>query len=156
MELQSLPTTKIVCTLGPVTSSPEMISKLIDAGMNVARLNFSHGEHETHAKNIEYIRKCAAEKNIQIAILQDLQGPKIRTGKLLNGGLQLVGGEKITLRYGAEQTQSDILPIDYSALASDVKVGAPILLDDGLIGMVITKIEGTDIICEITHGGFHR
>ena len=154
MELTTLPTTKIVCTLGPVTSSPEMISKLIDAGMNVARLNFSHGDHETHAKNITFIRQIAAEKKVHIAILQDLQGPKIRTGKLLNGGVNLVGGEKITLRYGVEQIQSDILPIDYNELANDVKVGAQILLDDGLIGMSIINIVGSDVECEITHGGF--
>ena len=72
MELNALSTTKIVCTLGPVTSTKEMITKLVDAGMNVARLNFSHGTHENHAKNIQFIRQIAAEKNIQIAILQDL------------------------------------------------------------------------------------
>ena len=154
MELNALSTTKIVCTLGPVTSSKEMITKLIDAGMNVARLNFSHGTHDNHAKNIQLIRQIAAEKNIQIAILQDLQGPKIRTGQLLNGGTNLVDGEKITLRYGVEQTQSDILPIDYNDLIRDVKIGAPILLDDGLIAMKIIDIQGTDVNCEIIHGGF--
>ncbi|MES2616079.1 MAG: pyruvate kinase, partial [Bdellovibrionota bacterium] len=144
----------MVCTLGPVTSSREMIIKLIDAGMNVARLNFSHGDHDTHAKNIALIREIASEKKVQIAILQDLQGPKIRTGKLLNGGVNLAGGEKIILRYGTEQVQSDILPIDYNELANDVRVGAQILLDDGLIGMTITNIVGSDVECEIVHGGF--
>lgn len=154
MELNTLPTTKIVCTLGPVSSSKEMIEKLIDAGMNVARLNFSHGEHETHAKNIAFIRQIAAEKKISVAILQDLQGPKIRTGKLLNGGVNLLKDDRIILRYGAEQTDPNILPIDYNELSNDVKVGAQILLDDGLIGMEILNIHGADVECKITHGGF--
>ncbi len=153
MELNTLPTTKIVCTLGPASSSYEMISKLIDAGMNVVRLNFSHGDHETHAKNIVYVRQIAKEKNVQIAILQDLQGPKIRTGKLFEGKAQLVVGQKITLRYGVEQTQADIFPIDYKELANDVKIGALILLDDGLLGMKIVNISGSDVECEVTHGG---
>lgn len=154
MELFSLPTTKIVCTLGPATSSPEMITQLVDAGMNVARLNFSHGDHESHAKNIAYIRQIATEKKVHIAILQDLQGPKIRTGKLLNAGLMLATNDIVTLRHDLQQTQADVIPIDYKYLSKDVKVGAPILLDDGLIGMEITHITGTDVICRITHGGF--
>lgn len=154
MQLNTFPSTKIVCTLGPATSTPEMITKLIESGMNVARLNFSHGDHETHAQNIGYIRHIAAEKQIQIAILQDLQGPKIRTGKLLNGGIQLVSGQKIILRYGTQQVDPDIVPIDYSELANDVKVGSPILLDDGLIGMSITSIIGDDVQCIVTSGGF--
>jgi pyruvate kinase len=154
VELKSLSSTKMVCTLGPVTSSKDMIAKLVDSGMNVARLNFSHGTHETHAKNIQSIRQISAEKKIQIAILQDLQGPKIRTGQLINGGQNLVSGEKITLRYGIEQTQVDVLPIDYNDLVRDVKVGAPILLDDGLISMKIIAIQDSDVECQIIHGGF--
>jgi pyruvate kinase len=154
MELNSLPYTKIVCTLGPASSNEEMISKLIDAGMNVARLNFSHGDHATHAKNISFIRKISKEKNVPIAILQDLQGPKIRTGILTNGGMNITKGQKITLRYGKQQEDPHILPIDYKELANDVKAGARILLDDGLMAMKIIAIHGTDIECEVIHGGF--
>lgn len=154
MELHALPCTKIVCTLGPASSSEEMIAKLIDAGMNVARLNFSHGDHATHAKNISFIRKISKEKNIPIAILQDLQGPKIRTGTLNGGGMQIVKGQKITLRYGKLQENDHILPIDYKELANDVKVGTRILLDDGLMAMKITGLRGSDVDCEVIHGGF--
>lgn len=154
MELNSLPYTKIVCTLGPSSSNEEMISKLIDAGMNVARLNFSHGDHATHAKNVALIRKISKEKNIPVAILQDLQGPKIRTGALLNGGINILKGQKIILRYGKQQENLDVLPIDYKELAHDVKVGARILLDDGLMAMKIVGIKQADVECEVTHGGF--
>ncbi|RDB36308.1 MAG: pyruvate kinase [Spirobacillus cienkowskii] len=154
MDLNKLPHTKIVCTLGPSSSTKDMISKLIDAGMNVARLNFSHGEHATHAANIATIREFSKEKNIPIAILQDLQGPKIRTGKLKEGGLQLKKGQTVTLRYAAEQTTLDFIPIDYRELSTDVKIGARILLDDGLLAMKITDIKGSDVECEVIHGGY--
>ncbi|APJ04167.1 pyruvate kinase [Silvanigrella aquatica] len=154
MDLNNLPRTKIVCTIGPSSSTKEMIVKLIDAGMNVARLNFSHGDHAVHAANISLIREISKEKNIQVAILQDLQGPKIRTGKLINGGMTLTRGQRLTLRYAAEQTSNEFLPIDYRELASDVKVGARILLDDGLLSMKIIDIRGSDVDCEVTHGGF--
>jgi pyruvate kinase len=131
-----------------------MISKLIDAGMNVARLNFSHGDHSTHAANIALIRELAHTKKKQIAILQDLQGPKIRTGKLQTGGMTLTKGQKITLKYGTEQLSLDYIPIDYRELATDVKVGARILMDDGLLAMSICAINGSDIFCEVTHGGY--
>lgn len=153
MDLNNLPRTKIVCTLGPSSSNKEMISKLVDAGMNVARLNFSHGDHAMHAANIALLREISREKNKQIAILQDLQGPKIRTGKLKDGGVKITRGQILTLRYAAEQTSNDFIPIDYRELANDVKVGARILLDDGLLAMKIVDIRGADVICEVTHGG---
>lgn len=153
MDLNKLPRTKIICTLGPSSSNKEMISKLIDAGMNVARLNFSHGDHAMHAANIALIREISREKNKQVAILQDLQGPKIRTGKLKDGGVKITRGQVLTLRYAPEQTSNDFIPIDYRELANDVKVGARILLDDGLLAMKIIELRGTDVICEVTHGG---
>lgn len=144
--------TKIVCTLGPSSSSVEAISKLIDAGMNVARLNFSHGEHDVHAKNVEIIRRLAAEKNRHIAILQDLQGPKIRTGKLKNGSIELVDGSQVTLMFGLEQTD-DVIPIDYKDLPTDTHVGARILLDDGLLEMKVVEINNNQVVCHVVHGG---
>lgn len=151
--LSELPFTKIVCTIGPASSSPKMIADFIDAGMNVARLNFSHGDHPVHAQNIQWIREISAKKHQPVAILQDLQGPKIRTGKLLGGSITLVAGQKLILRYGAEQTEHNIIPIDFENLASDISVGKRILLDDGLLGMNVVDIQGTDVHCEVTHGG---
>ena len=144
--------TKIVCTLGPSSSNRETIAALIDAGMNVARLNFSHGEHSTHAQNIATIRELAKEKNKPVAILQDLQGPKIRVGKLKGGSTTLTQGQKVTLVFGAEQLD-DKIPIDYRELASDTHVGAKILLDDGLLGMTVTGIRDGLVDCEVVHGG---
>lgn len=149
---QKLVGTKIVCTLGPASSSPEVIEQLIDAGMSVARLNFSHGEHETHAKNIKIIREISARRKINVGILQDLQGPKIRVGKLKEGKVVLHNGQKITFRFGLEQTD-DTLPIDYNDLASDTQAGARILLDDGLLAMKVLEIKEKDVICEVIQGG---
>lgn len=150
--MKKLNHTKIVCTLGPASSTPEMIGKLIDAGMNVARLNFSHGEFETHAKNVASIRKLAEERGKPVAILQDLQGPKIRTGKLRGEGVKLVNGTRVTLVFGAEQVDENI-PIDYRDLAADTNIGARILLDDGLLQMKVVDIDHGNVICEVTHGG---
>jgi pyruvate kinase len=148
-----IPRTKIVCTLGPSSSSREVISSLIDAGMNVARLNFSHGEHEIHARNIAIIRELVIEKKRHVAILQDLQGPKIRTGKLVGGGIELRKGQKVILTYGMEQVDAN-LPIDYRDLAADTHVGAKILMDDGLMGMKVIAIQDGNVECEVLYGGF--
>jgi pyruvate kinase len=150
--LAHLPRTKIVCTLGPSSSNPDVIRSLILAGMNVARLNFSHGEHSTHAENIKTIRSISEELGRHVAILQDLQGPKIRTGKLKGGSITIKRGEQYTLVYGVEQLENEI-PIDYRELAGDTQVGAHILLDDGLLGMKVTAIKGSEVTCEVVHGG---
>jgi len=152
-QTKPLPFTKIVCTLGPSSSSREVLSSLIDAGLDVARLNFSHGEHATHAQNIAWVRELSREKGKAVAILQDLQGPKIRTGKLKGGGITLVKGQRVVLRYGIEQ-EGEIIPIDYKELAKETFVGAQILLDDGLMGMKVTDIRGADVECEVIYGGF--
>ena len=147
-----IPATKIVCTLGPASSSKETISELMDAGLDIARLNFSHGEHETHAQNIAWIRELSKTKGKAVAILQDLQGPKIRTGKLKGGSMTIHKGQRLVLRYGVDQTD-DTLPIDYRELAKDTHVGAQILLDDGLMAMKVIDIRGTDVEVEVIHGG---
>jgi pyruvate kinase len=121
--------------------------------MNVARLNFSHGEHATHAQNISWIRELSEEKKQPIAILQDLQGPKIRTGKLKNGGIVLEKGQKVNLAYGLEQTSDDFIPVDYRDLSQDTHIGARILMDDGLMGMRVLGIEDKMIKCEVLYGG---
>lgn len=151
-DLGSLPRTKIVCTLGPSSSNKDMIRSLILAGMNVARLNFSHGEHATHANNIRMIRELSEELGRPVAILQDLQGPKIRTGQLKGGSMTIRRGERYTLIFGEKQEGSEI-PIDYRELAGDTQVGAHILLDDGLLGMKVIDIRGSEVDCEVVHGG---
>jgi pyruvate kinase len=144
--------TKMVCTLGPASDTPEMIGKLIDAGMDVARMNFSHGSHEDHARRIETVRTLSAEKGKVVAILQDLQGPKIRTGKMKHDGMTVTTGQQLTLRLGTVQEGNEI-PIDYAHLANDVEIGARILLDDGLIAMKVIEKDGADIKVEVTFGG---
>ena len=135
---------KIVCTLGPSSSSPERISALIDAGMDVARLNFSHGTHAQHAQTIEWIRAASIKVRKAVAILGDLQGPKIRTG-------ELKGGQPVPLKDGAELviTTDEYLEGDetkvsttYVHLAEDVKVGDRLLVDDGLIELKVLETEG--------------
>ena len=144
---------KIVGTLGPVSSDEKSIRALIEAGLDVARLNFSHGTHETHLKNIEMIRRISREAGRQVAILQDLQGPKIRCGKLLNDRLELKKGERYTLAFGIEQTHADTIPIDYRDLVRDVKDGQRVLMDDGLLIFQIEKIIGQLVVVVVREGG---
>ncbi len=145
--------TKIVCTIGPATESDKAIAQLIDAGMNVARLNFSHGTHALHAKNIERIRRIAAEKEEPIAILQDLAGPKIRTGEIAKGPFQLESGGQFTLTAEPDIDEPTRVSMSYGKLPEEVEVGDQILLADGSIELRVTKVEGSDIICEIVAGG---
>ncbi|MBA2678499.1 MAG: pyruvate kinase, partial [Ktedonobacteraceae bacterium] len=126
--------TKIVCTIGPATSSDERLEQLIVAGMNVARLNFSHGQHEEHGRVIERVRAISARLNIPVAILQDLQGPKIRVGTLQDGGpVTLVTGASLTITTRDIPGTARTISTTYNALPQDVKVGNRILLDDGLL-----------------------
>src|SRR3954467_2343452 len=123
---------KIVCTLGPAVSSQEMIEKLLEAGMDVARLNFSHGSHEQHKEVIERIRAASLRVRKGVGILQDLQGPKIRTGKVKDNGIELDDGKEIEIT--TEETvvgTPDLISTTYQHLATDVNVGDRILLDDG-------------------------
>jgi len=155
LEKSSTPTlfrTKIVCTLGPSSSSEQSILELMKRGMNVARLNFSHGDHDTHAKNIQLIRNLSERYGHPVAILQDLQGPKIRAGKLLDGKMHLENGQNVTLSYGLEQTDKT-LPIDYNELAQDTHVGARILLDDGKMSMEVVEIKDQKVFCRVIYGG---
>jgi pyruvate kinase len=146
--------TKIVCTIGPATNSEERLEQLIRAGMNVARLNFSHGTQDEHAIVIERVRKIAARLGCPIAILQDLQGPKIRTG-------QLEGGQPVMLNDGANFTittrpiigNAQIVATTYRPLPQDVKDGDRILLDDGLLELRVLNCGQEDVKCLVVHGG---
>ncbi|MGD1922129.1 MAG: pyruvate kinase [Pleurocapsa sp.] len=146
--------TKIVATIGPASSSHEMIRKMVQQGMNVARLNFSHGSYEDHAHIVELLRSVSQELETPITILQDLQGPKIRVGMLPKEGIKLNRGDKLVLVPHAENiSDSGTVSIDYPSLAGEVKPGEQILLDDGLLELEIVEIDDRKVICEVVEGG---
>ena len=130
--------TKIVCTIGPASESPEILEQLIDAGMNVARLNFSHGNHEEHKKRIETIRNVAEKKGKVVGILLDTKGPEIRTHAMENGQLELVAGQKIDISMSEIEGNHNAFSVSYDKLIEDVHKGSVILLDDGLIQLEVT------------------
>ncbi|GAC1306552.1 MAG: pyruvate kinase [Ktedonobacteraceae bacterium] len=146
--------TKIVCTIGPATNSEAQLEQLMRAGMNVARLNFSHGTQNEHAIVIERIRTISARLGCSIAILQDLQGPKIRTGQL-QGGLpvMLVDGANLTITTRPIVGDAQTIATTYKLLPQDVKPGDRILLDDGLLELRALDCDESDVRCQIVHGG---
>lgn len=145
--------TKIVCTIGPASESVEQLCQLIEKGMNVARLNFSHGSHEEHGQRIKNIREAVKLTNKQVAIMLDTKGPEIRTGILKAGKITLETGKKITLTTEVIEGDEDRLTVNYAGLPEDVKAGDQILLDDGLVALKVLEVEGTEIYCEILNGG---
>ncbi|MEH2059756.1 MAG: pyruvate kinase [Nostoc sp.] len=151
----SLRRTKIVATIGPATSSPEMLKAIIEAGATTLRLNFSHGTHADHQRSIRLIRQTAFELNQPVAILQDLQGPKIRLGKFDNGSIVLAKGDRFTLTNRPVVGTQEISCVTYDHLAEEVPVGAKILLDDGRVEMVVEEInrDKGDLHCRITVPG---
>ncbi|WP_410511982.1 pyruvate kinase [Paenibacillus sp. BR2-3] len=144
---------KIVCTIGPASESLENIKKLILAGMNVARLNFSHGDFVEHGDRIKTIRQASKELNKTVAILLDTKGPEIRTGKLEVEPIELVQDEYLTLTTEEILGDQNRISITYSDLPNDVQVGSTILIDDGLIGLTVVDVQGTEIKTRIVNGG---
>ncbi|OKP75748.1 pyruvate kinase [Paenibacillus helianthi] len=144
---------KIVCTIGPASESLENIKKLILAGMNVARLNFSHGDFEEHGNRIKTIRQASKELGKTVAILLDTKGPEIRTGKLEVEPIELVQDEYLTLTTEEILGDQNRISITYSDLPNDVQVGSTILIDDGLIGLTVVDVQGTEIKTRIVNGG---
>jgi pyruvate kinase len=145
--------TKIVCTIGPASESVENLTKLVNAGMNVMRLNFSHGDFEEHGGRITNIREVTKNTGKNVAILLDTKGPEIRTGKLKVEPIELVQDETIILTTEEILGDKDRISITYDNLPNDVSVGSTILIDDGLIGLTVTDIKGTEIHCHIVNGG---
>ncbi len=145
--------TKIVATVGPASNSRSVLELLIDAGVNVFRLNMSHGEHAAHAEAYGHIRSLAQEANRSVAILADLCGPKIRTGRFTGGSMPLPTGDEATVTTRAVMGGEGVIPSQYSALADDVVAGDRILLADGLFELKVLKVDGEDIRCEVIHGG---
>jgi pyruvate kinase len=145
---------KIVCTIGPATRSPRMIRKLIEAGMDVARLNFSHGTHEEHAQSIAALRDASVAMKKPLAILADLQGPKIRTGALAGGGtVVLRAGQKFVITTAKVLGDSTRVNTIFRPLPHEVKAGDRILLSDGLIELRVERVRGQEVHCHVVNGG---
>ncbi len=145
--------TKIVATIGPATESPEMLSKLINAGMNVARLNLSHGDHVEHGARITNVRKVAKELGTPVAILFDLSGPKIRTGEYTTERITIEKGKKLILTSEPIVGDEHRFHVNYLKLPQEVKEGSVIMLDDGKKKLVVERVEGTEIHCRVEVGG---
>jgi pyruvate kinase len=145
--------TKIVATVGPASNSREKLYELMQAGVNVFRLNFSHGSHEDHQKVIEHVRSLNEEHGTSISLLQDLQGPKIRTREVENNGVELVQGEKLVITMDNIVGNSKKISSSYTALAEDVLVGDTILIDDGKIELKVLEKSGNEVTTLIVYGG---
>ena len=144
---------KIVCTLGPSVSSPEMMDKIVAAGMDCARLNFSHGSHESHAAAAKLVRDAASKAGRPLAILADLCGPKMRVGRFADGKIELAVGQKFTLTSRDVPGTKEIVSQTYEPLGRDVQPGTIILLDDGLLRLRVLESTPTDVLCEVEIGG---
>jgi pyruvate kinase len=144
---------KIIATLGPASSDKEKIKELLQAGMDVARINFSHGDHEDHSRVIKLLRKTADELNRSVTILQDLSGPKIRTGQLENGSAILEEDAQFILTTDQITGNKDKVSVSYPELHSSVTIGGRILLDDGKLELSVTGIKGEEVITKVIQGG---
>ena len=145
---------KIVCTIGPATHSPRIIRRLIQAGMDVARLNFSHGSHEMHAQTIAMLHTAAAEIGKTLGIIADLQGPKIRTGPLAGGGtVSLRTGQQFTITTAKILGDSTRVSTIFRPLPREVRRGDRILLSDGLIELRVERVSGKEVVCRVVNGG---
>ena len=145
--------TKIICTIGPACGEEEMLKKMMLAGMNVARLNFSHGTHESHQVYIDRIKKLRAELGLPVAILLDTKGPEIRTGRLKSAPAELTAGKEIVLT--SEDIEGDAARVSftYANLPGNLTRGNTLLIDDGLIELKVKEIRETEIVCDIIYGG---
>ena len=157
---------KIVCTIGPASDCPELLDQLIQSGMDAARLNFSHGTHESHGRAIKAIREAAARRGMAVAIIQDLQGPRIRVGELPQSGVDLIADQRVRLQTILLKSGGQIgaktaakagnlvdIPVTYQYLTRDVKPGARILINDGLVELRANQVTGGTVDCTVVIGG---
>lgn len=144
---------KIVATIGPATMDEKNLERAIKAGMNVARLNFSHGSHEDHLKVLKSLRKLSHTLQAPVTILQDLQGPKIRVGKFANGKIEVKAGQIVTITTDSVLGNDDLIPSDFKELTSAVFPGAKILLDDGLLEFTVLEVKPPLVIAKVVYGG---
>ena len=145
--------TKIVCTLGPAVASKDGILRLVQEGMDVARLNMSHGEHTDHEANYRWVREATDETGRAVGILADLQGPKIRLGRFINGEERWADGEIVRITVDDVEGTHDRVSTTYKNLAKDAKAGDRLLIDDGKVAVVCKEVDGNDVVCEVTEGG---
>jgi pyruvate kinase len=145
--------TKIVCTLGPATATPDRIRELIQAGMDVARLNFSHGDREDHKRVYDMIRHAADTEGHAVGILADLQGPKIRLGRFAGGPVEWRTGEEVRITVDDVSGTHDRVSTTYKGLAADARPDDRLLVDDGKVGLRVVDVEGNDVVCRVTEGG---
>jgi pyruvate kinase len=145
--------TKIVCTIGPATSSAAVIEQLIKAGMNVARFNLSHGTYKEHARHIQTVRKLSHRLAIPVAILIDLPGPKYRTGKLKDGQATLEKGAQVIFTTRQTEGAAGLISVNLPTLTQDIKVGDTVLLDDGAMQLKVLERQGTEVKCRVMVGG---
>ena len=145
--------TKIVATVGPASSSVKMLQRLMHAGVDIFRLNFSHGENSEKKELIDRIREVSGRLGSDVAILADLQGPKIRTGKMRDNAMNLVKGEEVTITTAEILGENGVIPTIYRDLPRDVRHGSRILLDDGLLELKVSMVQGEDVLCTVVSGG---
>ncbi len=145
--------TKIVATLGPASSSPDVLERMLAAGVNVVRVNFSHGSAEEHTATVRLVREIAARMGRDVGVLADLQGPKIRIGKFADGKVTLAPGDRFTFDIHCELGDRSRVGLDYKELVADVKPGDTLLLNDGRMTMRVDKVGASTIDCTVTVGG---
>ncbi|NLA76843.1 MAG: pyruvate kinase, partial [Clostridiales bacterium] len=145
--------TKIVCTIGPASNSQEVLTKMIAAGMNVARLNFSHGTHEYHGEAIKLIKLSREKAGVPLAILLDTKGPEIRLGTFENKTAEIFDGDEFVLTSREVVGSNKCVPVSIKALPSQLKAGNRVLINDGAIELHVRECTDTDIICTVIHGG---
>ena len=146
--------TKIICTVGPSTDEEQILTKIIDEGMDIARLNFSHGSYKEHEKRLELLNKIALEKNTYIATIADTKGPEMRLGEFVNGGVMLEPNSQFCITIENVLGNENIASVNYANLVEDLHIGNRILLSDGLLELVVEKIQGTKIYTKVIHGGY--
>jgi pyruvate kinase len=145
--------TKIVATVGPASRSPEVLERMIDAGLNVVRMNFSHGDPADHRQTYDMVRALAAKKGVTVGILQDLQGPKIRVGRFKDGSATLATGQKFIISMNDVEGDAERVGTTYKTLAQDVRPGMALLLDDGNMALSVDTVRGAEVITTVTVGG---
>ena len=151
--INNIKKTKIVCTLGPASEKEEVLRELMKSGLNVCRLNFSHGDHEEHKARMDTVKKLREELNQPTAILLDTKGPEIRTGKFDVPEVLLEEGQTFTITMKDVMGNKEMCTVSYKGLADDVKPGDTILIDDGLVGLLVKEVNGDDIVCEVQNSG---
>ena len=146
--------TKIVCTMGPATADDNVLREMMKSGMNVARQNFSHGDHESHKKVFEQVKRIREELGLPVASLLDTKGPEVRVKQFKNGKAELKDGSSFTLTTREVEGDEKQVSITYKNLPADIEVGTRILADDGLLEFKVIEITDTDVVCQVVHGGF--